>query len=559
MLGDNAERSKNPLKKAMKRRGAKSVQFAAPTYVEASDYEWSDEEEEESSPDLRNNSVTSNTNGTTAASQQTQTSTADSSTSNNTSNIAASAAAAASVAKSSPAEDTQETTEEAPLSPKIMEKSEAAPLKSRKGTGRNADSFLKDDTAETRKFTLTPNLLRDDSNSGPRLRETTSGSSESSDPFMTDKEAKNEAKKKEKRQSKLSGFFKSKRREKEKEKEKDKEREKSRKKDFVSDGEIERVSVENSRPSTGSLPGDSLSKNREVERQSSQKGRKLQKTSPGSSPATSSQPQISQQPRVGNVPVELEGSQVAFEAPTGLEDEIPITKETSSSFDSDRDDPRNGSFMHGTEAVHIPMRHGDYESSEEDREEDEEEADTTGEDKDGSSTPPSLLEVTEIPEKQGPISTLAHPEETDKTDDDATPTPSKPQSPHPPSHAPPHIPTTTRSASQDETWTDPQRQNSKSSSASSSRANMSPSPASTNATTWSDAGLRAWLDGDNDVRDMLTVIYDTTNVKPVGPEHPLMKDLFREEREGLARMERELDGLLMGFLNRRGGVVHASG
>lgn len=47
MLGDNPEKSKNPLKKAMRRRNAKTVQFSAPTYVEASDVEYSSEEEEE--------------------------------------------------------------------------------------------------------------------------------------------------------------------------------------------------------------------------------------------------------------------------------------------------------------------------------------------------------------------------------------------------------------------------------------------------------------------------------------------------------------------------------
>jgi len=45
MLGDTAEKSKNPLKKAMRRRNAKTVQFSAPTYVEASDYDYSSDEE----------------------------------------------------------------------------------------------------------------------------------------------------------------------------------------------------------------------------------------------------------------------------------------------------------------------------------------------------------------------------------------------------------------------------------------------------------------------------------------------------------------------------------
>ena len=46
MLGDNPEKSKNPLKKAMRRRNAKTVTFTAPTYVEPADYgDYTDEEE----------------------------------------------------------------------------------------------------------------------------------------------------------------------------------------------------------------------------------------------------------------------------------------------------------------------------------------------------------------------------------------------------------------------------------------------------------------------------------------------------------------------------------
>ena len=45
MLGDNAERSKNPLKKAMRRRNAKTVQFSDPTYYEASDVDYSTDDE----------------------------------------------------------------------------------------------------------------------------------------------------------------------------------------------------------------------------------------------------------------------------------------------------------------------------------------------------------------------------------------------------------------------------------------------------------------------------------------------------------------------------------
>lgn len=47
MLGDNPDKPKNPLKQALRRRNGKTVQFAAPTYFEASDVDYSTEEEEE--------------------------------------------------------------------------------------------------------------------------------------------------------------------------------------------------------------------------------------------------------------------------------------------------------------------------------------------------------------------------------------------------------------------------------------------------------------------------------------------------------------------------------
>lgn len=50
MLGDEEEKKPgnplNPLKKAMRRRNAKTVQFAAPSYVEPSDVEYSTDEED---------------------------------------------------------------------------------------------------------------------------------------------------------------------------------------------------------------------------------------------------------------------------------------------------------------------------------------------------------------------------------------------------------------------------------------------------------------------------------------------------------------------------------
>jgi hypothetical protein len=92
---------------------------------------------------------------------------------------------------------------------------------------------------------------------------------------------------------------------------------------------------------------------------------------------------------------------------------------------------------------------------------------------------------------------------------------------------------------------------------------LSPSPASTRSpvstagtlNTWSDASLRAWLDGaENDVRDMLVIIHDKSSVVPVTRDHPLMAGLFTNESRRLAGLQDELDGLLGNWLARKKSV-----
>ena len=68
---------------------------------------------------------------------------------------------------------------------------------------------------------------------------------------------------------------------------------------------------------------------------------------------------------------------------------------------------------------------------------------------------------------------------------------------------------------------------------------------------WSDASLRAYLDDDTDVRDLLLMVHDKSDVKPAGPDHPYAKDLFKEENRKLGEISARLDGLLSDFLARR--------
>lgn len=180
MLGDNSEKSKNPLKKAMRRRNAKAVAFSAPTYIEASDVEYSTDEEADEGGFFIDDEET-----------------------------AAAAAAAGDADDAHEAQDEDIVVE--PLRPKPKETEEPENVqesqeserhspetqqsneefldaegkqslsffikgyqgladsladgtisRSRNGTVRNTDSFFKDDTAEPKKISLTPNLLRDE-------------------------------------------------------------------------------------------------------------------------------------------------------------------------------------------------------------------------------------------------------------------------------------------------------------------------------------------------------------------------------------------------------------
>lgn len=74
---------------------------------------------------------------------------------------------------------------------------------------------------------------------------------------------------------------------------------------------------------------------------------------------------------------------------------------------------------------------------------------------------------------------------------------------------------------------------------------------STSTVTWSDANLRAYLEDESEIRDLLTLVKDKSDMKPPSRDHPLVKDLFKDENQKLAAMSKELDGLLDDFLARR--------
>lgn len=252
MLSDNAEKTRNPLKKAMKRRNAKTVQFAAPTYVEASDNDYSSEEEDGGMvepyagiAESEKAQDSQEADGEARASSEARTSHEDSHRLSTSSRDSFDREQAATLAT--------QGVEEPQLSPKLVDKTEAAPLKSRKGTPRNTDSFLKDDSIETRKITLTPGILREDGSTKSASSESARNTSmeslvkTTSPPEQVAKTTgKKEKEKKEKKQGMLSGLFKSKKKDKDK-----------KAKEEVVESDAEKPSNEYSRDSARSSPAPS--------------------------------------------------------------------------------------------------------------------------------------------------------------------------------------------------------------------------------------------------------------------------------------------------------------
>lgn len=69
--------------------------------------------------------------------------------------------------------------------------------------------------------------------------------------------------------------------------------------------------------------------------------------------------------------------------------------------------------------------------------------------------------------------------------------------------------------------------------------------------TWNDASLRTYLEDESDIRDLLIIVHDKSNVPPAGSEHPITGSLFKEESKQLNEMHNRLDELLNGWLSRR--------
>lgn len=80
-------------------------------------------------------------------------------------------------------------------------------------------------------------------------------------------------------------------------------------------------------------------------------------------------------------------------------------------------------------------------------------------------------------------------------------------------------------------------------------------PTSTSASfsnpTWNDSHLRTYLEDASDLRDLVIIVHDKSNVPPAGPDHPVTGSLFKEENKKLSDMSSRLDDMLSGWLARK--------
>ncbi|KAK3333952.1 hypothetical protein B0T19DRAFT_440658 [Cercophora scortea] len=564
MLTDQDTKSRNPLKSAIKRRKTKTVQFAAPTYVDYVDY--SDNEFSSAEEDLENSYF---------AQQQQQ----------------GQQAKGASQQSTETTEPDDETAKVEPLRPRSQQKDAKAesrrqdnsgdadvvadrgsdeshesragdgPKKTSDGTVR--DSFFRDDTVETKKITLTPNLLRDDtalrtSSDSRELKQRVSLDKLDKDSLLgKDDKKKKDKKEKEKKPSAIRSFF--------------------SRKDKKAKGEEDDDSF-----GKRSLDADVQEKEVEEEdHQSPEKGSglqrnpsKLQKQQPRTDPsptrkgndaASESATYLSggKVNNVANVPPasmrvvdpEPRGSPKGSPRERGLsrdqspealkKDEKTGNSKAAATSRAPKADARPQKTVKAKSRVELD----DFDSDEDIAPEPERPAPVSEE----ARRPQQLRPVPgAYPDSYqstapGPAVTTPYQQTVDRLSESPVQV-----SPVTMANPPPLI---VDSSSQEE-----DRSSSRSTPSpeliehedGDSRGKKDSISTSTSTTeSWNDVNLRAFFDSGSDIRDLLVVVYDKTDVEPAGPEHPIAGGLFREQNAKLAEITTQLDNMLGDWLARK--------
>ncbi|KAF7113594.1 hypothetical protein CNMCM5793_002950 [Aspergillus hiratsukae] len=534
MLGDNSEKSKNPLKKAMRRRNAKNVTFTAPTYIEASDIDWSTEDEIDDGDSLidageimrDDDDLQDDRNDDIVVEPLRPKSNRDKVTEDS--------------------ENTDETQESGSTSPEKQRSSqelfeaasEPTVSRSRNGTVRNTDSFFKDDTVETKKISLTPNLLRDEVTSGRLSSETKEGrgSFDNIDKALgANDKGKDDKKRKDKKPGMLSGLFKR------KDKKSKSTEDESEEPEKVS-GELSRTSPTPKTSSESVTPPES----RPVKGNPAQKQttKPQKQTPPVVSPAKQSFQHGS------NVPVAVEsGEKVLTKAKQNTD---TIRQVVSEDDDVVPQPTRLRASEDAGEGILSPVDRIDSSAKREPEEEivrdaTADRAEFHHEERQSPYDRMVTLQpsLTSQPQRS--------PQKQDSSYHDRRP--ESPVSVSPiEAGAPPGL-QTDLSSSKDYSVSPISPPISPVENAGESKGiDTVASPMerlSAVTPTWSDASLRSYLDDENDIRDLYIIVHDSSNIPPAGPEHPITGSLFKEESRRLKEMSSQLDMMLADWVGQR--------
>ncbi|KAG6004146.1 hypothetical protein E4U21_001363 [Claviceps maximensis] len=576
MLGDQAQKQKNSFKSIRKRR--KTVTFSEPTYVDYSDFDYStdDEDIDELFGSQPNAQQQREQRQQQHRGQQTRQQTADDGITDKSAVVEPLKTRTVGENKIGPTQSATEPQMEDDIrsSDELMEDRNDGLSRSRNGVVRNTDSFFKDDSVETKKITLTPNLLRDDNTPRQSSDSTTKdGRSISSMDKMdrelvSDREKKKlkdkDKKDKEKKPGGLRGFFS--RKDKKKAGDEDDDSFGKRSMDLVSESR-------NSEDRSLEDHQQQLSPDRTA---SQRHTAKLQKTAPPSMSKTSAG--IVQKPvELSSYLAEGRNNDVSNVPPVSMRIVGPETSETQHVPSNQGQGPdgtstsapkeermvtsklipslNNGIELDGKPQNTIKttsrMELDESDSSEElddaitDREaaekEDEDEEDEEDDDDDDDDKTKAGRSIRSPPMEKTELlatTTLAQ-DASEKT------------GPSSPSNAsqPPALMVDTSSADDVTPEASPSPELVIQTGSDVARGGSSSSNGK--EAVWDDTKLRTFFDESEHIRDLLVVVYDKTNIEPAGNDHPVVSGLFREQNAKLAEITTQLDNMLGDWLARK--------
>ncbi|KAM7195002.1 hypothetical protein V8F20_007728 [Naviculisporaceae sp. PSN 640] len=553
MLGDQAEKTRNPLKSAIKRRKAKTVQFAAGEQVDYYDLDYTTDEEDLEAEFFAQQQAQQ---AQEAAAQQ---SAAEQEIEDETAKVEPlRPRGQQKEAKNDPKKRDNSSSEPSNGVTKTRDSDEIfetkngdGPKKSSDGTVR--DSFFKDDTVETKKITLTPNLLRDDtaprsSNDSRELKQRPSLDKLEKDVFSKDDKKKKDKKEKDKKPGSFRSLF----------SRKDK---KTKDEDDDSFGKRS-MDVD----TTETQPEEEPQVSPEKTQQGPQRNpSKLQKQQPRTEPSPTRKPNIGVAGKEsGGMDVQAflsEGklNSVANVPPASMrvvEPDSPEGNATRGRGMEPRSDYRTPKAIQAKKRIELDDFDSDEEFTTEPAKETAAQSASQRAVQSGYSDNQQMSQGSGRTETQPNKPTVSTGRTTPPQQERGERLSESPVqvSPVNVTNPPPLMRDT---SSQEEDPSSPRStpspelvEHDDDGDMGSKKDSMTTTTSAT-AMSWNDVSLRAFFDSGSEIRDMLVVVYDKTDVAPAGPEHPVAGTLFKEPKAALAEITTQLDNMLGDWLARK--------